>query len=212
MCIPACTGQGGVCPGAVCPGAVCPGGLSAQGGCLPRGGVCLGGVCLGGCLPHTPSPCGQNGRCLWKHYLAATTLRMVIKQLLNISHNMTKWTNIYALHCCTISSCIFSTCRPMIPVTISFECCERSNKVYCMKSIDWPNISEKNGFSIAVSIKSTLKLNYQSELKEISGVWSISEPFRILLCLKTAFQEIIIKSNGTLRNQWNILNVSFSFV
>ena len=107
---------------------------------------------------------------------------------------------------------IFSTYRPLISVTISFECCERSSTVHCMKYIDWPNMSEKNGFSIAVSIKSTLKLNYQSELKEVSGVWSISEPFHILLCLKTAFQEIIIKSNGTLRNQWNILNVSFSCV
>ena len=51
VCIPACTGQGSVCPGGVClgvqgcvhRGGVCPGGMSAQGlvsshgGCLPRG-------------------------------------------------------------------------------------------------------------------------------------------------------------------------------
>ena len=36
------------------------GGLSAQGG-----------------LPDTP--CEQNDRCLWKHYIAATTLRTVTK-------------------------------------------------------------------------------------------------------------------------------------
>ena len=79
VCIPACTGQGGMCvsqhalgrgvsaqgvsalevsaqgrclPGVVCYGGVCPRGVSAR-GCLPRGclGVCLGGVCLGGCMP-----------------------------------------------------------------------------------------------------------------------------------------------------------------
>ena len=75
-CIPACTGQGVCLPGVVYPG-----------GCLPRG--CLLGVsALGrGCLPvvsapvhagiHTPHE--QNHRHLWKHNLAATTLRMVIK-------------------------------------------------------------------------------------------------------------------------------------
>ena len=80
---------GGVCPGGVCQGGVYPWGVcqgvstwgvSAQGvggvyqGCLP--GVCLpewvsaqGGVC--------PPPRRQNDRCLWKYYLAATTLRTV---------------------------------------------------------------------------------------------------------------------------------------
>ena len=42
-----------------------------KGGCLPGGG----GVCPGRCLADTPH--GQNDKCLWKHYLATTTLRMV---------------------------------------------------------------------------------------------------------------------------------------
>ena len=53
-------------------------------GCVCPGEGC---VCPGGCLPHPhpvnagihtpPSPCGQNDRRLWKHYLSATTLRTV---------------------------------------------------------------------------------------------------------------------------------------
>ena len=46
VCIPACTGKEGVCPGGVC--------LREGRGCLPRGvfpgGVYLGGVCTGGGL------------------------------------------------------------------------------------------------------------------------------------------------------------------
>ena len=46
-------------------------------GCLP-GGV---SAQVRGCLPHTPwqtpPTCEQNHRCLWKHNLAATTLRTV---------------------------------------------------------------------------------------------------------------------------------------
>ena len=45
-------------------GGVCLGGI-----CL--GGVCLGGVCVGRC---TPPHCGQNDRCMRKHYLSATTV------------------------------------------------------------------------------------------------------------------------------------------
>ena len=48
-------------------GDVCPGGVSAQGG--------VGWGC------HTHPPCEQNHRRLWKHYLAATTLRTVIRRL-----------------------------------------------------------------------------------------------------------------------------------
>ena len=80
--------------GGVCLRGVCPGEVSAQwgclpGGCLPGGGVGLGvsvwGVCPGGYLPRRvvsaqegcelppPPHCGQNDRCLRKHYLSATT-------------------------------------------------------------------------------------------------------------------------------------------
>ena len=45
-----------------------------------KGDICLPG---GGCLPARP-PCGQNDRCK-KHFLAATTLLMVI-----ISHHVLK--------------------------------------------------------------------------------------------------------------------------
>ena len=47
-----------------------------MGVCIP---ACTGqGVSAWGeCLPHTPPPCGLNDRRLWKHYLAATTLRTV---------------------------------------------------------------------------------------------------------------------------------------
>ena len=61
--------------------------------CLPSAAaICLGVVCLGvsaqGRLPdgvsahalgQTPPPCGQIDRCLWKYYLATTTLLMVIR-------------------------------------------------------------------------------------------------------------------------------------
>ena len=58
--------QMGVCPGGR--GVVCPEGR----GYLPRGGDCPGG------LPDTP--CRQNDRRLWKHYLATTTLQTVTKK------------------------------------------------------------------------------------------------------------------------------------
>ena len=55
-CIPACTGQGGVCMGGVCPGGgsaqgVSAWGVSARGGVLPRG-----------CLPRgvADTRCEQN--------------------------------------------------------------------------------------------------------------------------------------------------------
>ena len=48
-------------------------------GCLPRqGGVCPGRECLPVGVCRTSPPRGQNDRCLWKHYLATTTLRTVI--------------------------------------------------------------------------------------------------------------------------------------
>ena len=65
--------RGGVCPGmCLSRGSVFPG-VSAQGVCVCQGG-CLPG-CV--CVCQTP-PCEQNDRCLWKHYLAATTLLSVI--------------------------------------------------------------------------------------------------------------------------------------
>ena len=76
VCIPACTGQGGV--------AAC--GVSATPPWTELSvGVCPEGVCPGGCLPHIPRPCEQNNRHLWKHNLAATTLRTVIK-LFSVSY------------------------------------------------------------------------------------------------------------------------------
>ena len=71
----------GVCRGCL-PRGVCPGGMlrgvCAQGGCLLRD-VCPMGVCQGVCTQGVshPSPCEQNDRCLWKHYLAAISLRTV---------------------------------------------------------------------------------------------------------------------------------------
>ena len=62
---------GGCWPRGCLPGGVCPGGL--PGGCLPRG-VSV----QGGCLPRGWLPRGGGNRRLWKHYLAATTLQMVI--------------------------------------------------------------------------------------------------------------------------------------
>ena len=81
-CIPACTGWG-VYPSMHWAGGVYQGGVSLGGsawGCLPRGGVCPeGGSAQKGCLPRgcLPQPPRQNERRLWKHNLAATTLRMV---------------------------------------------------------------------------------------------------------------------------------------
>ena len=49
VCIPACTGQLGVCFGDVCPGGVCVEGMSAQ-------GVSAKGVCLPGGQRQTPPP------------------------------------------------------------------------------------------------------------------------------------------------------------
>ena len=77
--------QRGVCPGDVCLGGCLPGvspwGVSAQGvsfrGCLPGGGsVCLGGVYTEGCLPDIPVY-RMTERQVYKHYLAATSLRTV---------------------------------------------------------------------------------------------------------------------------------------
>ena len=79
------------------PRGVCPGGLSSQ-WVSTQGGVCLGGLpggvsqhALGrGCLPqcmlvYTPLPVNRNLYTrLWKHYLSATTLQMVmIRSFLN---------------------------------------------------------------------------------------------------------------------------------
>ena len=107
VCIPACTGQGAVYPSmhwaGVCLPRVClPMGVSAQGYVSAQGGVCPGGVypsmhwaggsaqggvcwgCLPGgvCLPRgcqTPPPPvnRMTDRCLWKYYLATTSLRTV---------------------------------------------------------------------------------------------------------------------------------------
>ena len=78
VCIPACTGQGGVSQHAlgrgkgVCPEGVCPG----VGGCLPRRGVSgHGGVCPGGCLPGgvcpgwgvCPGGCGRHPQTRGRH-------------------------------------------------------------------------------------------------------------------------------------------------
>ena len=61
------------------------GGVSAR-GCLPKGGCLPGGGCLPrGCLADNLH--GQNDECLWKHYLAATRLRMV-KMLILVSRGI----------------------------------------------------------------------------------------------------------------------------
>ena len=82
-CIPACTGQGGVCPGGVYLGIVC----------LPGGALFARGVCPGECLPLVPgcvadTPRDQRqtplplpplwtDRHLWKHNLRKLRLRPV---------------------------------------------------------------------------------------------------------------------------------------
>ena len=68
MCIPACIGQGVVCPGYL-PGSVCPG------GCLATGDVSAGGVSAQGGVCHPPVDRMQTP--VKQHYLAATTLRTV---------------------------------------------------------------------------------------------------------------------------------------
>ena len=88
-CIPACTGQGVFAQRDVWRGCL-PRGL-CHGVCIVRGcllrGVCPGVVCPSACWD--TSPCEQNHSRLWKHNLAATTLRTV-----NISYdaNLWKWT------------------------------------------------------------------------------------------------------------------------
>ena len=68
--------QGGVCSGSV---------FSV--GCLPTGSA-LGGFCTGG-LPDTPVPPlnRMTDRCLWKYYLAATSLPTVKIELYALSGN-----------------------------------------------------------------------------------------------------------------------------
>ena len=74
-CIPA-----GCIPSAAV--AVCWGGRGpAQVGVLPREGSCPGEVCPGGSLPDTLPVNRMTDRHLWKHYLAATTLRKVINHI-----------------------------------------------------------------------------------------------------------------------------------
>ena len=72
VCIPACTGQGGVCLGSVCPGVVsawgrgvCPGRCVCSGGCLPRSGLPEGSLPTGCVSKHA---LGRGG-CVSKHAL-----------------------------------------------------------------------------------------------------------------------------------------------
>ena len=59
---------------------LCPG-VSVQGGSLSGGALSKGCCCLGGSpWQRPPAPCEQNHRRLWKHYLAATSLRAVVTQ------------------------------------------------------------------------------------------------------------------------------------
>ena len=70
------------------------GGVSAGGGCLPRGagwvsarGVSTwGDVCPSACWDTHTHPWEQNDRCLWKYYLATTTLQMVKMEKFQSKH------------------------------------------------------------------------------------------------------------------------------
>ena len=76
------------------------------GGCLPRGCVCPGGVYLEGCLPRevsvrgmadTPHPVnGMTDRQVYKYYLAANSLRVVIilKSYMNRKHVLIFWSSL----------------------------------------------------------------------------------------------------------------------
>ena len=97
VCPGACMPTGCACPGVCVPRGVCvqghacvprghvyPGSMCAWGACM-LGGVCAWGMhtqrhaCLGVGMHGAHAPCEQNHRCLWKHNLAATSLREVIK-------------------------------------------------------------------------------------------------------------------------------------
>ena len=104
-CIPACTGQSGVYPSMhLAGGVVC----SWVG--VSRWGVSAQGECL----PHTP--CAQNDRCLWKHYLAATTLQtvnIIILPICTMSCSLpvvvhTGSVCMYDSSCCSYSNCYIS--------------------------------------------------------------------------------------------------------
>ena len=70
-------GEGVSAEGGCLPRGCLPRRVSVWVGCLPRRGVSAQGVFgQGVCLPH-PYPREQNHICLWKHYLATTTLRTV---------------------------------------------------------------------------------------------------------------------------------------
>ena len=85
VCIPACTGQGCVCIPACTGQGVSAQGMSTQGGCLHRF-VCQGLSARGVWqipLPQNqrqtlPLPCELNDRQVYKNYLAAISLRVVI--------------------------------------------------------------------------------------------------------------------------------------
>ena len=86
------------------------GGGSAQPGrgVSVRGGICLGGCLPMGCLPRgDPSPLEQNDRCLWEHYLAATTLRSVkifVLSTLCFRFDLGRPTRAFALRACTLQN------------------------------------------------------------------------------------------------------------
>ena len=63
--------------GCLLPGVSTPGGYLLPGGCLLQGSA-LGWVSQHALRQTPPVPCGQNHRCLEKHYLGPSSLRLVI--------------------------------------------------------------------------------------------------------------------------------------
>ena len=66
---------------------------------MSRGSLSGGFLSRGVSLTETPSPREQNHRCLWKHYLAATSLREVINKVFIF------FQKVYWLNLCNFTSC-----------------------------------------------------------------------------------------------------------
>ena len=120
------------------------GGVSARGGvclggCLPRVGVCPGGCLPRRCLPKgvsgiQPPPPGQNDRCLWKHYLTATTLRTV-----NMSQITEQIVHIYLP--CLVKNCFYSYTHTRSIMI--------NNSPYFRKISPWRKYLQMNGKTLA---------------------------------------------------------------
>ena len=134
-CVPsaAVTISGGVCPG------VSSQGVSAQdrgvclGGCLPGGVSAKGGSAWGG-LQHTHTR-EQNHRRLWKHKLAATTLRTVNileRSWKNFRLKKRNMQNITLLFCCF--ALLFTTAFWCSLLFLVFYSCQayENNDDFCM--------------------------------------------------------------------------------